>query len=113
MQIQRQVFDRQTVRSLKERIEKLREYICGEMPKGNGDRWTLLQKERELVRCKDCEHRPTKPDDYDPSASDEGFRLEFPDAVCPAQCEGDGYYSWYPSDNFFCGYGKRKEGADQ
>ena len=95
--------------SLKERIEKLKEYICGEMPKRDGDRWTFLQKEKELVRCKDCEHRPTKPDDYDPTEADSGFRLEFPDEVCPARVSGDDYYSWYPGDYFFCGFGKRKE----
>ena len=93
----------------KERIEKLKEYICGEMPKRDGDRWTFLQKERELVRCKDCEHRPTKPDNYDPTEADSGFMLEFPDEVCPARVSGDDYYSWYPGDYFFCGFGKRKE----
>lgn len=95
--------------TLKERIEKLKEYICGEMPKRDGDRWTFLQKERELVRCKDCEHRPKKPDDYDPTEADSGFTLEFPDEVCPARVSGDDYYSWYPGDYFFCGFGKRKE----
>ena len=62
----------------------------------------------ELVRCKDCKHRPiqTEPGKV-------GFALEFPErSMCPFQCE-DGYYSKYPGDNFFCGYGERKEGGTE
>ena len=55
-----------------------------------------------LVRCKDCKHRPIKPEDYL-----NGFDLEFPDGQCPAQCS-DGWYSWYPSDDWFCGNGEHK-----
>ena len=58
---------------------------------------------KELVRCKDCEHRPTKPEKYE-----NGFDLEFPDGKCPCQCD-DGWYSWYPSDDWFCANGKRAE----
>ena len=55
------------------------------------------------VRCKDCKHRPQKPnyDDYD------GFDLEFPDRRCPCQCE-DGFYSWYPNDDWFCANGEAR-----
>ena len=51
------------------------------------------------VRCKDCKHRPigTNRDD-----------LEFPDDKCPCKCE-DYWYSWKPSDNWFCGNGERKD----
>lgn len=63
-----------------------------------------------VVRCKDCKHRPTKPDDYNPITTD-GFALEFPDEKCPCQCE-DGWYSWYPPDDFFCARGKQK-GEDE
>lgn len=63
----------------------------------------------EIIPCKDCAHRPKKPDDYDPTEADSGFTLEFPDYVCPARVPGDDYYSWYPGDYFFCGFGKRKE----
>lgn len=51
----------------------------------------------ELVRCKDCIHRPKKKKDY----------LEFPDGVCPCQCDDD-WYDWMPDDNWFCGNGDRK-----
>lgn len=56
----------------------------------------------EIIRCKDCKHRPTgeKRDD-----------LEFPDDKCPCKCE-DYWYSWKPSDNWFCGNGERKERND-
>ena len=62
----------------------------------------------ELICCKDCKHRPVKPDDYDLFAIGEGFRLEFPDWKCPCRCQ-DGFYSWYPEDNFFCGNGEAKD----
>lgn len=56
----------------------------------------------DLVRCKDCKHRPIKPDDYE-----NGFDLEFPDGKCPCQCD-DGWYSWYPKDDWFCADGERR-----
>lgn len=58
------------------------------------------------VRCKDCKHRPIKPDNYN-SITMDGFVLEFPDDECPCQCN-DGWYSWYPPDDFFCARGKQK-----
>lgn len=55
-----------------------------------------------VVRCKDCKHRPTGTNRDD---------LEFPDDKCPCQCE-DFWYSWKPSDDWFCGNGERKDGRD-
>ena len=43
-----------------------------------------------IVYCKNCKHRP------------------FPDYGCPCQCD-DGYYSWYPDDDWFCGNGELKD----
>ena len=63
-----------------------------------------------VVRCKDCKHRPTKPDDYNPITTD-GFALEFPDEKCPCQC-GDGWYSKYPDDDWYCPIGERKGGDE-
>ncbi len=60
----------------------------------------------EVVRCRECVHRPK-----DPDGVGWGFSLEFPDGMCPCRCE-DGWYSWYPDDNWFCANGKRKEGAN-
>ena len=54
----------------------------------------------EVVRCRDCKHRPTGTNRDD---------LEFPDDKCPCQCE-DFWYSWKPSDDWFCGNGERKDG---
>ena len=59
----------------------------------------------QVVRCKDCKHRPIKPNDYE-----NGFDLEFPDGKCPCQCD-DGWYSWYPKDDWFCADGERAENA--
>ena len=57
--------------------------------------------EQELDRCKNCRHRP-KREREDAT----GFALEFPDNQCPCQCD-DGWYSWYPPDNWYCPIGER------
>ena len=64
-----------------------------------------VSKQPTVVRCKDCKHRPIMPDDHT-----NGFDLEFPDGKCPCQCD-DGWYSWYPSDDWFCADGERAENA--
>lgn len=56
-----------------------------------------------VVRCRECKHKPTKPEKYV-----DGFDLEFPDEVCPCYCDDDPFYSWYPSDDWFCPRGERK-----
>ena len=64
----------------------------------------LLKEQPEIVRCRDCKHRPTQtepPKTY-------GFSIEFPEgSKCPCQCD-DGFYSWYPNDDWFCADGERK-----
>ena len=57
---------------------------------------------QKVIRCKDCKHRPIRPNECE-----SGFGLDFPDDVCPCQCE-DGWYSHYPSDDWFCAYGEAK-----
>lgn len=52
----------------------------------------------EVVRCKDCKHRPTGENRDD---------LEFPDDKCPCKCE-DYWYSWKPADEWYCGNGEQK-----
>ena len=54
----------------------------------------------ELVRCKECKHRP--------SGDGANHNIEFPDDLCPCQCE-DFWYSWIPSDDWFCADGERRE----
>ena len=56
-----------------------------------------------VVRCKECIHRPKMPDNHV-----DGFDLEFPDHKCPCQCCDDGFYSWYPADDWFCADGERR-----
>ena len=55
----------------------------------------------EIVRCKNCKHRPYDEEGYGISED-----LVFPDDVCPFQCD-DLWYSQYPSDDFFCAKGER------
>ena len=63
----------------------------------------------EVIRCKDCIHRPTI---NDPRAIG-GFGLRFPDdSKCPCRCD-DGYYSWMPNDNWFCGNGEKEEKTNE
>ena len=57
----------------------------------------------ELVRCKDCIHKPTT------KGRDYGCDVDFPDEDCPFFCEDDEYYNRMPpNDDFYCGYGERK-----
>lgn len=61
----------------------------------------------DLVRCGECKHRPIKDD---PDGADYGFNITEPtdgDDICPCLVE-DGWYSWMPKDNFFCGRGERR-----
>lgn len=55
----------------------------------------------ELVRCKDCKHRPIVID-----SEGNGFDYDFPDERCPCQCE-DGWYNWMPRDEWYCANGER------
>ena len=66
---------------------------------------TIQYEMDELIRCKDCKHRPIKPDNY----KGYGFSLNFPDYDyrCPCRCD-DPYYSWYPDDDWFCANGERR-----
>ena len=57
----------------------------------------------ELIRCKDCKHRPTVNEEYE-----NGFDIEFPNFMkCPCQCE-DGWYNWMPKDDWYCANAERK-----
>ena len=55
----------------------------------------------EVVRCKDCKHRPT--------GTGVNHDVEFPDAICPCQCYDDYWYSWMPSDDWYCADGEKME----
>lgn len=60
----------------------------------------------ELVRCKDCKHRPIDNGvnhAITPKVGEDDW-----DYTCPCICY-DEYYSWYPPDDFYCGKGERRE----
>ena len=63
-----------------------------------------------VVYCKECIHRP-----YETVPGVRyGLTVESPDSVnkCPCYCDGDGWYSYIPDDEFFCGNGERlREGG--
>lgn len=66
---------------------------------------TLPAAQPEIIRCKDCKHRPIA------TRADEGvlwgFSVEFPDEICPFHCE-DGWYNYYPKDDFYCANAERR-----
>ena len=60
----------------------------------------LPSAQPEIIRCKDCKHKPSG----DATEHD----ITFPDDKCPCQCE-DFWYSWIPSDDWYCGSAERRE----
>ena len=71
------------------------------------DALELLKEQPQIVRCKDCKHRPKEPNW---ETYESGFDIEFPEgSKCPCRCSNDEWYSWYPEDNWFCADGERRE----
>lgn len=60
----------------------------------------------EVVRCKDCKHRPVVDEGGTPHAPviDGAYR----DETCPGLCL-DSYYNWMPKDDWFCALGEKKD----
>ena len=81
-------------------------YTMQEIADNRIENWLkeLPSAQPEIIRCKDCKHRPKRWEE----GEGDGFNLEFPDYKCPCQCD-DGWYNWMPDDNWFCGDGERKE----
>lgn len=66
----------------------------------------------EIVRCKDCVHRPNK-NGCGPTIEEqcEGLSIEVEDNTCPCICY-DYYYSYQPQDDWFCANGEEKNAGD-
>ena len=64
----------------------------------------------KVVRCKDCIHRPYEiPAKYDSFGKCVQYSyITSPDDICPYVCD-DPWYNRIPEDNFFCGFGDKKE----
>lgn len=65
----------------------------------------------DICFCRECKHRPIK---EDADGEDYGFNLIKPNngnERCPCIVD-DGWYSWMPKDDFFCGYGERRGGNE-
>lgn len=67
----------------------------------------LPSAQPEIIRCKDCKHKPYPSDNYNFDNGDCGFEIIFPDYRCPCQCD-DGYYNRIPDDDWFCGNAERR-----
>lgn len=63
-----------------------------------------IAQQPDIVRCKNCKHRPYDEEGYGISED-----LVFLDDVCPLQCD-DPWYSRYPADDFFCAKGESNNG---
>ena len=63
----------------------------------------------EIVRCKNCIHRPIKANshlhDINPPLDSRGWD----DYTCPCLNEDDYWYSWCPPDDWYCADGEEKE----
>ena len=89
--------------------DKAKQYSLGYYEE---DEWAVPFKEItsapsiDIVFCKECKHRPIK---EDANEADYGFNVITPngDGRCPCLVE-DGWYSWIPKDDFYCGYGERE-----
>lgn len=77
-------------------LEPNKDYII------RADRNGIVEDVVEVVRCKDCIHKPT--------GSGVNHDITFPeqDYRCPCRCE-DYWYSWMPNDDWFCANGERRE----
>lgn len=72
----------------------------------------------EVVRCKDCKHRPAFRNDDDGGGYVEGPKYQetlkngltvtFEDGTCPCVNEWDSYFSYVPKDDWFCANGERR-----
>ena len=61
----------------------------------------------DIICCQECKHRPIK---EDADGENYGFNIIEPndgDERCPCLVS-DGWYSWMPEDDFYCGYGERR-----
>lgn len=85
----------------------MKEYVIKVNVNGElADECLSVLQAKELVRCKDCKHRPKKPNF---ETYESGFDLEFPEgSKCPCRCCDDEWYSWYPDDEWFCADGERR-----
>lgn len=73
----------------------------------------------EVVRCKDCKHRPTFRDDEDGNWYVEGPKYQetlkngltvtLEDTRCPCVNGLDSYFSYIPEDDWFCKNGERRQ----
>lgn len=67
----------------------------------------LPSAEPEIIRCKDCKHRP-----IDTGKDNNPEDFECSDDICPCVC-ADYFYSWMPDDDWFCANGERTDGDSE
>lgn len=62
----------------------------------------------EVVRCKECRHRPLMVDGdvKDPNYNESAWEEDY---TCPYLCYEDDFYNCMPPDDGFCNYGERMD----
>ena len=78
------------------KVDEEKKDIMGDCP--------LEEKPKELVRCKDCKHKPTD-NHIETNVGLLCFPC-FPDDMCPYNID-DPFYSSFPEDDWFCHNGER------
>jgi len=96
--------DKDSLEGMVNELMKLKPFGWVFIPKME-DAVTISVDNKPIVLCQDCKHKPKR---FEGSAVG-GFALNFPDTVCPCQCVDDGYYSWEPSEVWFCANGEKEE----
>lgn len=71
-------------------VETIREWIDN-APSVTAEQSSMV----DIVHCRDCKHNPK-------------YTKDFQYGRCVCTCDDD-WYSYEPSDDFFCGYGERIE----
>lgn len=66
-------------------------------------RRTIISKLPEIIRCKDCKHRPIEKYGEIMPPKEDGWD----DLKCPCLCE-DYFYSWRPKDDWYCANAERR-----
>ena len=91
---------------------RMAEYIVSVEKQEDVDEIERTYAYKKLVRCKDCRYRPEVK-----KIKVFGRIKEIPvfpeDSICPACNTSDSYYSWNPSDDWFCADGEPKDGEQE
>ena len=96
---------------MKEQIIRFEEiYINDKVGSKNYHPVTEAKIIGDLIRCKDCKHKPFKKQVHvDGLTESSTITVIDGDPACPCIDENDSHNSWMPPDYWYCANGQRKE----